>query len=795
MPDKSKAPGFKFQPIICVLSLLTICVAAPLHAQENTDAQAVQVKEAAVVPVPIQEPTGSSTQEAASAPASPVSIENLSGKVVTEKAAPQKGPEPISVNADTVEYSMDNRNVTATGNVIVIYKGAKLICQKLTLNTETKEGRAEGGVRLEDQRGIIEAEKMDYNFQTKAGIMYDTRFRANPYFGRADKVEKVNDIEFIGLKTQMSTCNFDHPHYRMTLGKVDFFRGDKIVARNNVISLGQERQIPILYLPYYNRSLKDPKMHVQVVPGNSKDWGPYMLTAWRYTLNKYIDGRILLDVRSKLGVAEGFTANYTAPGFGLGNFKLYYTQERDKSDDVSSDVNVPKVFERYLVRLRHKWDIDENTNLIGQYWKIKDAKNRVLGSEFNFLKDYFYREYEKDTQPLSFVQVHHNFSNSTVDLVLQKRTNRWYSQLEKLPEIVYNLASSQIGDSSLFFENSSTFANYNNKNAVPSPSTDDLSMWRFDTFNKFSHPLRIMFFQLNPFVANRTTYYDDDNNGASILPRTVFYSGADLTTKFYRMFNVKKGFLGLEIDGLRHVISPTITYAYNRSPTIPSSKLKQIDSIDSIAASNSISFELSNKLQTKRKKQIVDLVDFRINSSYEFKGAGNKDGGTLTDFLLNLDILPYSWMSFHNDATFSRDGHHFTNVNTDLNFVFATDRTIGLGHRYLRGDSKEFTFNAAWRLNPKWKVVVYERYQYGNGVNLSRGLREQEYTLVRDLHCWTAAITWNISKGKGESVWFVFRLKAFPELQFELDQSYHRPKPGSQSTELGSEITKHYSGD
>ncbi|MBM3245450.1 MAG: hypothetical protein FJZ15_06645, partial [Candidatus Omnitrophica bacterium] len=692
--------------------------------------------------------------------------------------------EGISINADTVEYSTDSKNVTAAGNVEILYKGTKLSCQKITVNTDTKEGFAEGGVRLDDEQGIIIAEKMTYNFQTKAGVMIDAQFRANPYFGKAERMHKLNDIQFVAMRTKMSTCDFDHPHYFIKSRKVDFYMGEKIIAKDNLIGGGQYSHIPILYLPEFNKSLKKPFMHVQVSPGKDKYWGYYLLSAWRYNLTDSISGNLLLDYRELFGISEGFTTNYTNPKFGKGDFKFYYTQERDKSKDLSSAVDVPKVFERYLVRWRHKWDIDENTNWISEYYRIVDSKRQLHGSTFNFLKDYFYREYEKDSTPPSYVQIHrlfNNLGNSSLDLVVSPRANRWYSQLEKIPEMNFNMPNTPIGNSRLYFQDVTQFANYNYKNAVPSPSTDDLSMWRFDTYNQFSYPMRALIFNISPFVGNRTTYYDCDNNGSAILPRIIFYSGAELSTKLYKVLNVKTGAFGLDIDGLRHIITPTIRYNFNNQPSILSSKLKQIDSVDAINTNNSITFELQNKLQTKRDNLTVDLLDFRIDSSYNFKSSANKAGGTLSDFKLYLDFWPYTFFSLHSDATFDRREHKFTLINADLNFNFTPDRRIGLGERYERRGSKETTFSIDWRINPKWKFGIYERYQFGNAPDLSKGLREQQYSLVRDMHCWTTELTYNIDKFKGHSLWVVFRLKAFPELQFEFDQQYHEPRPGAQT--------------
>jgi len=709
--------------------------------------------------------------------------------------AEEKKEQPIIINADHLEYSTDDKQVTASGDVEVDYKGSKLTCRKLTVNTQTKDGQAEGDARLENKGIIIEGSQMDYNFQNKAGIIRDAIFRSNPYFGRTKRMEKISDAEFIGINGYATTCSLDIPHYRMKSKTVNIYPGEKIQINKATFCVGD---LPLLYLPKYARSLKDPLMHVQMMPGTSKDWGQYMLTAWRYNLTENVTGRIFLDYRSYLGVAEGLGTNYTSD-YGKGDFKFYYTQERDKSKDVSQeDVMVPKVFQRYFIRWRHKWDIDKNTNLTAEYYKINDSKKMVLDPKFDFLKDYFFREYEKDTQPPSYISLHHSFTYSSLDLVMRKRTNRWYSSgyLEQLPQVNYNMASIRILETPFYFDSSSAIANLNKKNtSTMTPAANDTSpdahVNRLDTTNKFSAPLKILFIQISPFVGSRETFYDQKINGSPIAIRTIFLTGAEMSTKFYRIFNINSNFLGLNFNGLRHIITPTISYNYNRVPTIHSSKLTQIDGVDSVdATSNSAALELSNKLQTKRNGQSVDLVDFRVNSSYVFKPkSGDKRGSNLSDILYYIRILPYSWMSIEGDATYKHSGDRsdtnykrFTNANYDVNFNFGTERTIGFGQRYQRKGGNAITYNFEWRLNPLWKFSLYNSRERGHSENLKRGLREQEYTLTRDLHCWEAELSYNIKRGQGETIWLVFRLKAFPELQFEYNQAYHQPKPGSQST-------------
>lgn len=690
---------------------------------------------------------------------------------------------PVTINGDNVEYSVDSKEVSAEGNVSIVSDGVKLTCDKLTVNTETKEAVASGNVKLEDKKGIIEGEKITYNFLNKTGMLTDAKFRSTPYYGKAEKLDKVSEEEFIAYNGYMSSCDYDHPHYRLNIKRINFFPGNKVEAKGLKITAGQEKQIPLIYLPQMNQQFKDRIMKIQMMPGKSKEWGYYMLSAWRYNLTENIKGRIFLDYRSYLGVAQGFDTNYKSKEVGTGDFKFYYTQERDKSGDLGKEASIPKVFQRYFVRWRHKWDIDERTNYIHQYYKIVDSKRALFGSDHNFLKDYFPREFDKDPLPLSYIQVHHAFDYSSLDMVFQKRVNPWYSQLEELPKINYSMPSVQLVGSPFYLENSTEFAEFKYKNAVPSPSTADTKMWRSDFYNKLSLPMRVSIFSFTPYVADRTTYYNSNLEGSSIYPRTIFSSGADVSTKLYRIYDVKSDLLGLNINSLRHIITPTIGYGYMHRPTISPDNLKQIDGIDSLDASNGTTIELSNKLQTKRNGQSVDLLDFRIETGYTLYKieplTQMKTKGGLSNFELNLDVWPYTWMTLHGDAEYDSKQQFYKNANGDLSFNFGKDRSIGLGHRYERKAGKEMTFSATWRINPKWKVGIYDRYQFANLSQDNRGLRYQQYTVSRDLHCWVMEMSLTQEKGKGSTIWMLFRLKAFPEIQFDLNQSYAAPKAGS----------------
>jgi len=696
---------------------------------------------------------------------------------------------PIIINGDNVEYSADSKEVTATGNIEVIYKGSKLTCNKLKVNMQTKEGLAEGNARLQDPKGIVTGEKIVYDFANKTGVILDADFRANPYFGKARNVEKVSDSEYAAKYGYFTTCSLDRPHYRFGVKKLKLFPGDKMQARQALLYLGA---VPVAYLPRFNYSMKEPIMHVQVEPGKRKDWGPYVLNTWRYSISDNLSALASLDYRLKLGFAEGVEVNYKNSPVGNGNFKFYYTKE----SPAGQSTGAPTEFQRYFMRWRDKWNIDERTNFIGELYKITDQR-RKYDLNHNILKDYFFREYEKDSQPLNYGLLHHAFNYSSLDILFQERTNHWFDQIEKTPEINYNLPSLQLGASPFYFEDTTQLGNYNKKGSLMSPAVEsDVTVTRFDTNNKFSLPAKIVFIQIKPFVGSRQTFYDKGANSQNGIARTIFYSGADLSAKFYRVFDARTNFLGLDVNGLRHVITPTIGYLYTHAPTIPGIDIKQIDSVDSINRGNTAALGLSNKLQTKRNGVSVDFADFLITTNYVLDPktgdnafltprAGESLKSNFSDILYQLKILPYSWLRFESNAAFAHSDRTSANYNKfslasyDLNFDLGNERTFSIGQRYERKGKSEVTAGFTCRLNPKWKFGMYQRYNFKKTDLLEAGSQEQEYTLTRDLHCWDLDITLNKKKISGTSIFFTFRIKAFPENEFGFNQAMTTKKSGA----------------
>ncbi|MFC1632032.1 LPS-assembly protein LptD [Candidatus Omnitrophota bacterium] len=679
--------------------------------------------------------------------------------------------QPIVCEGDQVEFLENQQRLEATGNVLVIYEDLRITCDQISIAVDTKDGVATGDVVVYQKDTILTADKFEYNFDTQKGQLYQGKFASEAIYGHGPKAIKEGPDIITMPHSYMTTCDLAKPHYRIHSRTAKIYLEDKVVMRHVIVYMFD---LPAFYLPYYSYSLKPERAKVSLLPGKDKDWGFYLLTAWRYELNQYLKGILRLDYRERKDFASGFENYYTSDQFGSGFIKTYYMNERDlESKNLWKDPRITHERERYMIHQRHSWDIDQDTDLELEYWNLSDT---------TMLKDYFYREdFRRQPQPLSFVSVIRTQPRYTVSLLAQRRFNKIFQRLEYQPELELNIPNLQIGPSSsrFYWRSDNSFANISRKLAHPSDIDQDTV--RFDSYNQIKRISKLAFLNITPYVGGRQTYYTKDRYGEGDWWRGALYTGVDVETKFYRIFNVNINKWDLAINNLRHVITPNVGYHYQHTPTILPEKLVQFDALDAINRRDEFVLSLENKLQTKRGDQPVDLARLMISTNYLHRRPG---GSRFTNVNFDFEFTPFSWLTLEFDTSYDHRQDRFTTYNLDIYADQDDDWLCGFGYRYAHEDHSEATFELSFKPTPLWKIGIYERFMfkgYPNAIKKIYDLREQEYRITRDLHCWTSEILYTISRGEGESVYLVFRLKAFPEMPLEFGKSYHAPKPGSQN--------------
>ncbi|NQT94865.1 MAG: hypothetical protein HQ572_00290, partial [Candidatus Omnitrophica bacterium] len=661
------------------------------------------------------------------------------------------------------------------------------------------------------------------NFRDNTGYLRDFEGFSEPWYTKGKEAERVSEDKFIVRKGYVTTCDHERPHWKLSANRVEVYPDVMVKAYNAVAwinPLSTRWNIPIFWIPWYCHPLDD-KPQVTVIPGKNKDWGYYLLTAWRYNLTPNHKGHVNIDYREMKDLAVGIEHVYDTKGFGQGNITTYYMHERDIHDLKHNYHRYTKKrwpdsfghekdfaweptteLEKGLLRIRHQWEMAPETLLTAEMYKYKDE---------DFLEDYFYNEYEKDTNPRSYLLFTNTSGFCNVSVLTEKRMNRFDTVTERLPEVkvdinnlpIFEEERTDIEDDeygagyrlfrkgSFYYTGNFNAANFNkvyprHTDDDPGTITDPSHSNRYDAYNKLSYMTKLGFLSVNPFVATRYTLYDRETDRDKLQFRSIFESGVELSTKFFKVFNTKASPFGMEINNLRHVITPTMNYTHRPQPSMPSSKVAQFDGIDSIGRTSSMSLGLENKLQTKRGKDLtaVDLAMLLVSTSYDFN---HTPGTQFGDYTTKLELRPFDWLIATSNATFDLHKRYhrqwFRQVSNSISFRQKNKWSLGIGHNYTH-ESNSLSLNADLDFIPGWRFKIYEDFNILGELRTVKkkwDLREQQYVVTKSLHCWDLDIRYNVRRDEGEEIMLVFRLKGFPDIPFEFGKEYHTPKAGSQA--------------
>ncbi|MCK4462756.1 MAG: LPS-assembly protein LptD, partial [Candidatus Omnitrophica bacterium] len=684
----------------------------------------------------------------------------------------EKRAVPVIVNGDRVEYFQDKKKIIGSGNVNITYGDVKLTCDKITVFTDTKIGICEGNVKITQPNGSFKGEKIRYDFVNKTGSIIDGYVRAGPIYAHAEKVEKVSKDKIVFDDGYVTTCDLEKPHYRIQAKQVRLYLDDKVVAKHVFFFIGN---VPLFYVPYYVQPIRDVKTKITVIPGYKDDWGYYALGAYRYYLDEKCKGYLRLDYREKKGLGEGIDYKYNLDELGDGIARFYFAQE-------NNDLAIKKtgsVDDRWRLQYKHLINFRNDTMGVIEINKLSDE---------NMIKDYFYKEYEEGMEADNYISCITTKPNYNFKILARKRLDDFFTVTERLPEVSLQVNNQRLWDTFFYYYNEMSFTNFSKKYKESLDSEDEEAL-RFDTYHKLSYAARLFrSIYATPYAATRQTYYSRNKWGEDNLLREIYEYGLDLSTKFYRTFDIE--IPAIDIYRLRHIITPTVGFYHRRQPSISPDNLFQFDTIDGLDYQNGISLSLEHKLQTKRGKpdgwKSVDLLRFIVSTDYLYRfkksNLGFKGVGKFTDVKYELELRPYDWLFAQTDITMRSKDRIIKSANTDLICDLGEKLKFGMGHRYEHSNTdttSQFTLDATykinegWSLSKGWAIRAYERFDTHD-----QKWQEQEYTIYKDLHCWLGELTCNIKEGE-YSFWVIFRIKAFPDVPIGLKRTYHRPTPGS----------------
>jgi lipopolysaccharide assembly outer membrane protein LptD (OstA) len=674
-------------------------------------------------------------------------------------------------------------------NVIMQCSNATLMADSAMLDYQSGEVVADGHVRIEEGDLIWVGEHVRYNYKTHQ--MQSEQFRTGrpPVFAAGHELQgDLTNKIYTARHAFVTTDDVADPAIRVRASRIKIVPG-KYIEMWNAVAFADG--VPVFYFPYYRRELGPHANNFNFLPGYRSAYGPFLLGTYTWYLGDAVDGKIHADYRQRRGVGTGPDLDLRLGQWGDAAFKYYYLND-DRPNTSTNGTPWVKGIPEDRQRFYFGYQATPFTNL-----NVKALVN--YQSDPLVLHDFFEGDYRDNPQPYSFTEINRYWDNWSLDAETTPRINNFFDQVERLPDVKLTGFRQQVFNTPLYYESESSAGWYRKLYAdTNGPVPANYSASRADTFQQLLLPETFFgWLNITPRVGGRFTYYSDQGGPGGTNDETyrrVLDTGVETSFKASQLWpGATNSFLA--IDGLRHVIEPSVTYAYVPTPNRTPSQLPQFDTqspslellpvqlpdyndIDSIDTENLLRFGLRNTLQTRRGGQLDNLLDWNVLLDWRLRPRAGQS--TFNDLYSDLAFRPRSWVALQSQLRYDINGRALNMAFHQLTLEPNETWSWGIGHWYLHngfvgstGDSL-LTSTMFYRLNDNWGARATHYYNFETG-----RLQEQLYTVYRDLRSWTGALTFrvinNTTGPTDYTVAFTFSLKAAPRSHLHDDtvQPYH----------------------
>ena len=684
------------------------------------------------------------------------------------------------------------KTATGTNGIFVQYGNATLTADNARLDYETGETVADGNVRIEEGDQIWVGEHMRYNFKTHQMQSEQFRMGNPPVFAHGGQLQgDITNKIYTARHALVTADDVSDPAIYVRASRIKIVPGKYVEMWNAVLFLDG---VPAFYFPYYRRNLGEHANNYNFTPGYSSAYGPFLLNTYTWYLGDAVDGKIHLDYREKRGVGAGPDWICTSVNGARRSSSIIICTTRPKPQHSTTASRIWGPFPGNRQRFYLGYQATPSTNL-----NVKALVN--YQSDPLVLHDFFEGDYRNNPQPNTFVEANKYWDNWSLDVETMPRVNDFFDQVERLPEVKLTGFRQQIFDTPVYYESESSagyyqrfFAATNNNLFSATNSPPAYSAARADTFHQLLLPWTFFgWLNVTPHAGGRLTCYSEESGPGGTnneTDRAIFNTGIATSFKVSRLWAGATNSL-LDIDGLRHIVEPSVNYVFVPRPTAPPSRLPQFDSaspsllllpiqfpdyndIDSIDSQNVIRFGLRNTLQTKRDGQLDNLLDWNVMLDWRLTPADRSNldepfspQQTFSDLYSDLTFKPRAWITLGFPVALRHQRRRVEPGLSSTHVDAQRKMEWGIGHWYLRngffgnGDNL-ITSTIFFRLNDNWGLRLMHDFNAENG-----RLQQQLYTLYRDLRSWTGALTFRLLDNGGGpkdfTVAFTFSLKAEPK--------------------------------
>lgn len=666
---------------------------------------------------------------------------------------------PISLSAD------ENSGNDVTG--VILLKGhaqvrtgpALLTADEIQYNRNTNVATASGHVVLTRGPQRILTEKLTYSFAN--GSFSSTELRVGTYPFYVSGTSAAGTFDEITLHGATITYREPGPWQpTINANSITYAPGQRIRAEVPRLGLGGVQPVPLIR---FQQNLNEPLISYLTFNGGfRKTLGAYGEVGLRIPIRAGV--KIGGDVAyyTSRGVMAGPSASYSGANEGAdlrGFFRSGFIN--DHGDKLTDILGRPITSDRGYVEWQHQQRLADNLTLSASvnYWKDSEIVR-------DFHPKYFFPVQEPDT----FVESVYTGHNYFVSAFARFQPNSFNPVQERLPEVRFDLLPFAIGPGFYQRFNASLVSLRERPPANLSPR---LESDRADAYYALTRPFTPReWLNITPLAGGRVTHYSSTVGAASRsdYTRVLGELGFDASLRASGTYDYKNP--RWKIDGLRHLVTPKLSYRYIPQGDLGRRYIPRIDrqepltsylrplglgdqrNIDDLHATNTVRLGLDNTLQTRDATYgSRDLLRFNVAADFRFhREPGERD---LSSIHTEIALMPAPWLQVDVYESFTPQTGTLQEFNSGITFRDGNAWSVRFSNNFLRRETEDYRVEGRLHINEAYDVLG--RLQYDAR---ARRFNEQAYGVVQNLdNTWFIEYVVSVRSGSRRENGFGFNIQ------------------------------------
>ncbi len=688
-----------------------------------------------------------------------ISLSTVLFAVGLRLAAQTPVAEPSELSADKTEYDFVGGDAILSGNARLGDGTTLLTADEIRFNKKTNVATASGRVTLTRGPQRLLADKLTYDLRAASFTAESIRLGSYPFF--VSGASARGNADEVAIDTATVTLR-EPGRWQPTVQsrRILYAPGRNLRSEETRFGLGRAQPVP---LPRIQQNLNEPLIsYLTATGGYRRSLGAYIEAGLRVPVAPGVKLGADVGFYTARGVMSGPSASYLGANDGRdlrGLFRSGYIHDSgDKLTDIL-DRAVPQ--DRAYVEWQHAQRLTENLSLAAHlnYW-----------SDSEVIRDFRPKSFFPVQSPDNFVESLYTGHNYSVSLFARLQPNSFESVQERLPELRYDLFPMSVGRG-IYQRAQASIVSLRER--PPGAVAPRLASDRADAYYSLTRPFTPReWLNVTPTAGARVTHYTH-TTGATVpggYTRVLGEVGVDAALRASATYAYKNP--RWKIDGLRHLVTPKISYRYIPQGDLGRRFIPAIDrrealtsylrplglgdqrSIDDLRATNTLRLGLDNTLQTRDATYgSRDLLVFNSAVDFRFhRGAGERDFSAIHT---EIALMPAPWLQFDLYESFTPQTGTLQELNSGITIRDGDSWSLRFATNFLRSESEDYRIEGRVHLNEAYDALA--RFQYDAR---ERRFNEQSYGIVQNLdNTWLIEYVVSVYSGRRRENGFGFNIQ------------------------------------